>query len=154
MGWRAALDWLWERRNLVTARIRHPGGAIVQIACCHCHGDPRSTPVEIPRAGRAAVEIAGSLPLILAGDLNAQASTQPGVFDELEQLGLHHVKAEPGADPGLGIDHILARRLAPMGPARRWAPEEREIIVPWRGETRRVRISDHDPVEATFRLDL
>jgi endonuclease/exonuclease/phosphatase family metal-dependent hydrolase len=152
MGWRAALDWLWERRNLLTARIRHPEGPVVQVACCHCHGDRRSAAVEIPRAGRAAVDLAGDLPLVLAGDLNARVSTHPGVFGKLERLGLQHLEATPEADREIGIDHILARGLTPLGPARRWAPEEREIIVPWRGETRRVRISDHDPVEATLQL--
>lgn len=141
-----ALDWIWERRNLVTERIRHPDGRLVQVACCHCHPDPRAHAVEIPRAGAAALDAAGDLPLILGADLNARAGQMPEMFRNLESRGLTRV---PGDD---GIDHILARGARPMGTARRWEPEEREIAVPWKGETRRIRISDHAPVEAILQL--
>lgn len=147
MDRRAALDWLWERRNLITARVRHPAGFVVQVACCHCHGDPRSGAVEIPRAGAAVVDAAGRLPAILGGDLNAAPSRLPHAFDGLARRGLAVLPVA-----GDGIDHILVRGVETAAPARRWRPEEREIVVPWKGGTRRIRVSDHDPVEATLRL--
>lgn len=140
-----ALDWLWERRNLITTRIRHPDGRLAQVACCHCHTDPPATEVEIARAGGAALDAAGGLPLILGGDLNARVAQMPETFRDLESRGLARTPCDDG------LDHILARNAAPVGAARRWRPEEREIVVPWKNESRRIRISDHAPVEAVLR---
>ena len=56
---------------------------------------------------------------------------------------------EPGA--GMGIDRIVHRGMEVVEPARRMRPEEREVGVAWRGIARRVRLSDHDPVEVTLR---
>jgi Endonuclease/Exonuclease/phosphatase family len=145
---RQTLDWLWERRNLVTARIRHPDCAVIQVACCHCHSDPRSTPVEIPRAAAAALAAAGPHPLILAGDLNATVTRQPAVFDDLASQGLHRL---PTGGEDRDIDHILIRGLTADPHARRWTPEEHEIVVPWKDADRRIRVSDHDPLETTVR---
>lgn len=139
------LDWIWERRNLITARIRHPDGRLVQVACCHCHTDPRAGALEIPRAGGAALDAADGLPLILGGDLNGRVEQMPETFRGLERRGLARVPCDDG------LDHILTRSATPVGAARRWQPGEREIVVPWKGETRRVRISDHAPVEAVLR---
>jgi Endonuclease/Exonuclease/phosphatase family len=145
MDARETFNWIWERRNLVTARMRHPDGRLVQIACCHCHSDRRTTPVEIPRAANAALDAAGDLPLILGGDLNADPSRMPDAFAALAVRGLTPV-------PMKGIDHVLVRGLEPTGAAWRWTQDEREIVVPWKEATRRILISDHAPVEVTLSM--
>ncbi|MEW6583876.1 MAG: endonuclease/exonuclease/phosphatase family protein [Actinomycetota bacterium] len=152
IGLRATVDWAWERRGLVTARIRHPDGLLLQVGSLHCHTDRRVNDVEAGRAGRAAAHLAGELPVLLGGDLNARLGRDAAAFAALAAAGLTPVTASGAPDGGLGIDHVLVRGLEAVGPARRWRPEEREVTVPWRGGTRRIRVSDHDPVEAAVRL--
>ena len=55
----------------------------------------------------------------------------------------------PGTDR---IDHLVVRGAEPAAPSRVWAPEERDIVVPWRRGTRSIRVSDHAPVEAVLRV--
>ena len=60
-----------------------------------------------------------------------------------------------GADParGMGIDRILHRGLEVVEPARRLPPGgARRRRSPGAGRTRRVRLSDHDPVVAVLRV--
>jgi endonuclease/exonuclease/phosphatase family metal-dependent hydrolase len=83
---------------------------------------------------------------VLAGDLNAPPS-HPALAD-LVADGWHGA----AATAGMGIDRVVHRGLEEVTPARRVAPEEREIGVAWRGLTRRIRLSDHDPVTVTLRV--
>ena len=49
-----------------------------------------------------------------------------------------------------GIDHILTRGLETVDPPTPWSPQRRELDVLTGLEHRRLRLSDHAPVEARF----
>jgi hypothetical protein len=55
-------------------------------------------------------------------------------------------------DAGDGIDRILSRGLRVLEGPRTLPAAEREVTVSWGGLTRRLRLSDHDPVVATFEV--
>jgi hypothetical protein len=139
--------WLPEPRRAVMLRAATPEGAEIALACAHCQNarDPRVTGLEIDRAARALLALAGDGPAILAGDLNARA-------DHPALAGLAAAGWD-GAGPGgdLAVDHILHRGLEAVEAPRRLAPGDREVGVRWRGRQRRVRLSDHDPVVAELR---
>jgi endonuclease/exonuclease/phosphatase (EEP) superfamily protein YafD len=137
----------------VLARARAPGGAEVAVACLHCqNGPPAVVAAELERAAAFLAEAAPPpLPLIVAGDLNSRLD-DPRVVGVLERAGLAGARGGGAADRPLGVDHILHRGLEVVAPPRRWAEAEREVTVPWRGGRRLVRLSDHDPVEAVYRL--
>ncbi len=140
--------YLPEPRRLVVARVVLPGGGRVAVGCTHCHNarHPGVVGREILRAAASVGDVAGGGPAVLAGDLNAPPS-HPAIA-ELGGIGWE------GAAPvaGMGIDRILHRGLRVGEPVRRLDPAERDAGVWWRGRARRVRLSDHDPVMATFRL--
>lgn len=137
-----------EPRRLVLAALTAPGGTRITAGCVHCHNarHPDVVGAEIARAAGAVEVSAGGGPAILAGDLNA-----PPAHPALAALA---VGGWGGAAPGrgMGIDRILHRGMEVVEAARRLAPEEREVGVAWRGRTRRVRLSDHDPVVAVLRV--
>ena len=88
----------------------------------------------------------GSAPLVLGGDFNLRPRST-GVFAELERrYGL----AGPTAPDAL--DHLLARGLDIVRPATAWPAQARELQAPVGLELRRLRLSDHAPVEASFGL--
>ena len=92
-------------------------------------------------AAARAVEWADGEPLVFGGDLNLRPR-ESGVFAELERTyGL----AGPTA-PG-SLDHLLHRGLEPVGPARAWEPQRRDVADP---SGLAIRLSDHAPVEASF----
>ena len=69
--------------------------------------------------------------------------SESGVFDELaRRFGLG-----PPSGPR-SIDHLLARGLGIDEPPTPWPPAAREVEA---GD-RRLRLSDHPPVHARFRL--
>lgn len=141
------LHYLPETRRLVLARLSLPGGATVAVGCTHCHNSrhPEVVGREILRCGEVVAAAAHGGPAILAGDLNARP--RHPALAALGELGWE------GAAPvaGIGIDRILHRGLDVAGPPRRMDPDERDVGVWWRGRERRVRLSDHDPVVATYR---
>jgi len=51
----------------------------------------------------------------------------------------------------IGIDRVLHRALEVVEAPHRLDAAEREVWVTWEGRTRRVRLSDHDPVVAVLR---
>jgi hypothetical protein len=51
----------------------------------------------------------------------------------------------------MGIDRILHLGLETVEPPHRLDPREREVDVRWGGRSRRLRLSDHDPVVAVLR---
>ena len=137
-----------EPRRLVMARLVAPGGRAIAVGCAHCHNarHPDVVGMEIARAADALRVAAAGDPAVLAGDLNAP----PGhpAFARLERQGWE------GADPapGIGIDRVVHRGFEVVEPARRLPPDARDIGVTWRGLTRRVRLSDHDPIVVTLRV--
>lgn len=134
-------DWALEARKALAVRLQMPGGRTVTAVCLHHHGarDPRQIGDEMRLLGSALDEIAG--PVILGGDINA-GPEHPG-FDDWRARGL----GDGATDPGIGIDRILVRGLDLVGPPKRLATALREIEVTAAGQTRRVLLSDHDPVE-------
>jgi endonuclease/exonuclease/phosphatase family metal-dependent hydrolase len=127
-----------ERRAM--AFTRTAGGLC--IANLHAtHDRPAMAAGDVLRAAEAATAWAGDAPLLLGGDLNLCPGEDPGVFEQLrERFGIAG-PTEPDA-----IDHLLARGLEPLGPPRRWLPEQREIEQ----DGLRLRLSDHAPVEGRF----
>jgi hypothetical protein len=142
------VHYLPEPRRLVLAQLTAPDGTRITAGCTHCHNarHPDVVGDEIARAAGALRAAAGGGPVVLAGDLNARPS-HPALA-VLSQDGWDG--AEPGG--GLGIDRILHRGLEVVEAARRLDPEARDVGVVWRGRTRRVRLSDHDPVVAVLRV--
>jgi endonuclease/exonuclease/phosphatase family metal-dependent hydrolase len=127
-----------ERRTMAFARLRSG----VCVANLHASTIPRLAEPEVRHAAETAIGWAGDSPLILGGDFNLRPSRSP-LFDELaERFGL---SAPTGPD---SIDHLLARRLAIIDPPTPWAPRDRELPC----EGPRLRLSDHAPVEARFRV--
>ena len=139
--------YLPEPRRLVLARVALPGGGELVAGSTHCHNSRHPDVVgrEIGRAVAAVSEAAGGDPALLAGDLNAPPSHP--AFAALAAGGWEG--AEPA--PGIGIDRIVHRGLEVVEAARRLDAHEREVLVTWGGRTRRVRLSDHDPVVAVLR---
>ena len=69
------------------------------------------------------------------------------MFEELEgRFGL------AGPTGPHAIDHLLVRGMETVQVPRAWPPERRELEIPSDGATRRLRLSDHAPIEATYRL--
>jgi endonuclease/exonuclease/phosphatase family metal-dependent hydrolase len=135
---------LRERRRMAFVRVRDADGD-VGIANLHLTAGSRpAAEREALRAAATAVRWAGAAPLVLGGDFNLRPRAT-GVFDRLErEYGL----ATPTAPDAL--DHLLGRGLDVIRPPTRWLPECREQTVAVGLETRRLRLSDHSPVEATY----
>lgn len=139
--------YLPEPRRLVLARVVLPGGGELVAGCAHCHNSRHPDVVghEIARAVAAVREAAGDHPAVLAGDLNA-----PPAHPALAALAAGGWAGAERA-PGIGIDRIVHQGLEAVEEPRRLEPHEREVLVTWGGRTRRVRLSDHDPVVALLR---
>jgi endonuclease/exonuclease/phosphatase family metal-dependent hydrolase len=140
--------WLPEPRRLVSARLRLPGGGELVAGCVHAHNSRHPAVVgdDIARAAAEVAARAGGGPAVLAGDLNARPAHP--VFAALAAEGWEG--ALRGG--GIGIDRILHRGLVAVSAARRLPPDEREVLATWDDRTRRLRLSDHDPVLAELRL--
>lgn len=146
---REALHWLLEPRRLVAVRIRRPDGRTLTAVSLHCHNSLEWDLIafEVRRVlPRILERIPPDDPLVIAGDFNATGAEHPA----LQAV----VAAGLGEDtlPHLGLDHIFHRELQVVHPPRALPRSERELSVLWRGAERRVLLSDHDPVEAVFRL--
>lgn len=130
------------------ARLRAPGGATLVAGCVHCHNarDPGVVGREIALAAAIVREAAGDDPAVLAGDLNARPDH--AAMAALAADGWHGATL----DAGDGIDRILSRGLRVLEGPRTLPAAEREVTVSWNGLTRRLRLSDHDPVVATFEV--
>jgi hypothetical protein len=129
-----------ERRRMLWARLRGPGGAALAVANMHLTAwDSTKAGCEAVLAAERAVAWAGGDPLVFGGDLNA-----PDSLVELhERFGL-----EPRADAGT-IETLLGRGLEIAEPPHTLPPHARELPGP---DGRLLRLSDHLPVVACFRL--
>ena len=112
------------------------------VANLHASGGRVRAEPDVRRAAESALAFAGDAPLLFGGDLNLR----PSQTDVLDQLARHHQLT--GATSADSIDHLLARGLEPIEAAREWPAAAREV----REEGLAIRLSDHAPVEATFRL--
>jgi endonuclease/exonuclease/phosphatase family metal-dependent hydrolase len=142
---------LHERRRMSFVRLRAENGdgrhRELCVANLHAsHYSRRQAEHEGRRAARAAVAWARGAPLVLGGDFNVRPRNSR-LFEELERdFGL-----APATDAN-AIDHALARGLEPIHLPTAWPVRRRELELRWRGGLRRIRLSDHHPVEAAFRL--
>jgi endonuclease/exonuclease/phosphatase family metal-dependent hydrolase len=139
---------LHERRRMSFARLERRGEGLAAAEVCvanlHASGNRRRAEREVRRAAAAATAWASGLPLVLGGDFNLRPRSS-STFDELAlQSGLRPPTA-PDA-----IDHLLARGLELIEPPTPWPVEQREVEVQWDNGKRRIRLSDHDPAQATF----
>lgn len=136
---------LRERRRLALVRLVHDSREVCLGNLHLSAGAPDLAAREARRAAETALEWARGAPLVLGGDFNVRGSH--GVFADLCSLtGLC------GATNPHGIDHILSRGLETVSAPVSWAPERRELDVLAGLEHRRLRLSDHAPVEARFSL--
>jgi endonuclease/exonuclease/phosphatase family metal-dependent hydrolase len=138
---------LRERRRIaLTALVR--GADELCVANLHASAGSLPQAEQDVRFGAVrALAFANRRPLVLGGDFNLQPRASR-VFEELERdLGLVAATADDA------IDHLLVRNLEVVEPPHRWQPEARELgpaAHPW--GPGRLRLSDHAPVEARFRL--
>lgn len=135
-----------ERRTMAFTAIELAGGGNVCVANLHASaGRSRRGLAEeevLLAAGRAC-EWAEGAPLLFGGDLNLRPG-ESEVYAELERR--HSLVGATDLD---GLDHLLSRGLEIAEPPRAWAPERREVPG---GGGLAIRLSDHAPVEAAFRL--
>jgi endonuclease/exonuclease/phosphatase family metal-dependent hydrolase len=125
-----------ERRMMAFTRLQSG----LCVANLHAStADPLATD-EVRVAARAAAGWAGESPLIFGGDLNVRPRDD-GVYDDLAAD-----QDLRGATADDAIDHLFVRGLEIAEPAHEWPPERRELVE----EGRRLRLSDHAPVEACF----
>jgi endonuclease/exonuclease/phosphatase family metal-dependent hydrolase len=127
-----------ERRKVDLVRL----GSGLSVANLHASGPRPLAEADVRRAAEAAVAWAARDPLVLGGDFNLRPR-QSHLFAELAQR--FDLVGATGPD---AIDHVLVRGLETTRPPRAWPPEARE--VPFDG--RALRLSDHAPVGARFRL--
>jgi len=136
---------LRERRRMSFVRL-HGSGLRLCVANLHLTAGSRShAEREAMYACEIAVRWAGAAtPLIVGGDLNLRPRTTD-VFEILQR--------DRGLGPPTGansLDHLLARGLEVVRPSAPWPPARRELEVSTGLGIRRLRLSDHAPVEATF----
>ncbi len=114
----------------------------VCVANLHATNDhPELAAEDVLLAAAAATEWARGAPLLFGGDLNLRPAESPRVFDELGERFALAAPTAPGA-----IDHLLARGLEAVEPAKAWPPQRRELDR----DGLALRLSDHAPVEARF----
>ena len=136
---------LRERRRLALVRLVYDSREVC-IGNLHLSAAASDHAArEARRAAETALEWARGAPLVLGGDFNVRGSH--AIFGDLCSLtGLC------GATNPHGIDHIVCRGLDTLSPPVSWGPERRELDVLAGLEHRRLRLSDHAPVEARFSL--
>jgi endonuclease/exonuclease/phosphatase family metal-dependent hydrolase len=137
---------LRERRRMSFVRLH---GEARELCVANLHlsaGASAHAEREALRAAAEAVRWSGSVPLVLGGDFNLRPRSS-SVFGELERrFGL----AGPTSPDAL--DHLLSRGFEIARPAALWPAQARELQAPVGLALRRLRLSDHAPVEAAFGL--
>jgi endonuclease/exonuclease/phosphatase family metal-dependent hydrolase len=132
-----------ERRRMHWARLERPDGGPVCVANLHATaGRPAQAGPEVLAAAEVAVAWSGDDPIVFGGDLNLRPGADPEPFVLLKERFRLQEPTAPDA-----IDHVLVRGLEIAEPPRRLAPERRELPEP---DGRRLRLSDHRPIAATF----
>ena len=136
---------LRERRRMALVKIAARGAEIC-VANLHASaGNRLQAEEDVRRGARIAIELASGRPLVFGGDLNVRPRSSP-LYAELERsFGL----AAPTAPDA--IDHILVRGMDVLERPHRWPAERHERFLQEPGRAPlRLRLSDHDPVEAAF----
>jgi endonuclease/exonuclease/phosphatase family metal-dependent hydrolase len=133
-----------EQRRMHWAWLELPEGRVCAANLHASAGLPQRASAEVVRAAETALEWSGEQPLVFGGDLNVRPARHPEPFDTLrDRLGLAEFTA-PDA-----IDHLLVRGLEVVKRPRHLAAERRELVG---SSGLRLRLSDHAPVAAEFRL--
>ena len=134
-----------ERRAMLMTRVRLPGGEPLAVASMHLSvPETGQSAGELVKAAERAVRFAGDLPLLLGGDLNLREAEVPGAFEEVRQrFGL------AGPTAPRAIDHLLVRGLDVVSAPVALAAAKRELREPG---GLALRLSDHAPVTASFRM--
>ncbi len=135
---------LRERRRMSFVRLRLESRDVCVANLHLTAGAPAHAEGEARRAAATAVAWAGQAALIVGGDFNLRPR-ETRIFERLE----HDHGLASATGPG-ALDHLLARGLDVVEPPHAWAPERRELDMPVGLESRRLRLSDHAPVEASF----
>jgi endonuclease/exonuclease/phosphatase family metal-dependent hydrolase len=140
---------LSERRRMMFARLRSDRGQEICVANLHASAEEQDhRERELTKGARSAVVWSGETPLVFGGDFNLRPVSS-NVFEQLERdLGL------TGSTEPNSIDHLLTRGLEVVRPTARWPDARRELEVSWRNGTRRIRLSDHPPIEATVGISV
>ncbi len=133
-----------ERRRMVWTRLELPTGTVC-VANLHASaGLPAAAAAELELAAERAVDWAAGDPLVLGGDLNLRPARTPAPFAAVRERFALGDPTSPSA-----IDHLLVRGLLVEEHPRRLPAEERELVEPG---GLRIRLSDHAPVVARFRM--
>jgi endonuclease/exonuclease/phosphatase family metal-dependent hydrolase len=137
---------LRERRRMGLVRLG-AGPTTVCVGNVHLSTGPRAqTERELNRAAAAAVAWAAADPVLLGGDFNVRPWSTTVYGDLYRRFGFE-VATAPDA-----IDHLLVRGMRIGEPPHAWTPARRELQVDTTAGPRRLRLSDHAPVQATFVL--
>jgi len=134
-----------ERRTMLLTRLALPEGRPLVIANVHLSvPSTRQGQTEALRAAELATTWAAGDPIVLGGDLNLRPSQHGEAFDALrERFGL-----TPPTAPK-SIDHLLARGVEVVEPPTALPPTARDVPGP---AGLPIRLSDHAPVVAAFRV--
>jgi endonuclease/exonuclease/phosphatase family metal-dependent hydrolase len=147
---RMALATLVTGRAAGTAAEEAADEAELCVANLHATaGDQAQAEEDLRRGAVLALDFARGRPLVLGGDLNLRSRTS-SIFSEIEDRLQLAAPTAPGA-----IDHLLSRGPEVVEPPHPWPPERREVPFEEAGAgPLRLRLSDHAPVEAAFRLPM
>jgi endonuclease/exonuclease/phosphatase (EEP) superfamily protein YafD len=166
--WRPDLLGAWEGGSNTTL-VRHRAGPVAErqravltrhpelrvmaltrldsgvcVANMHVSTTPAKAEAELISAAERALRFAGDSPLIFGGDFNVRPQSSD-IFGELERrFGLAPFTAPER------LSHLLARGLEVIEHPAAWPPEARDIADPETGL--KIRLADHNPVQATFGL--
>jgi endonuclease/exonuclease/phosphatase family metal-dependent hydrolase len=142
---RVRLALLPERRALVMARLALRDGSELVVANVHLSVPATGRGAgELQHAAEVATRFADGLPVVLGGDFNLRPADHGEAFDRVrDSLGLQ------GPTGPHAIDHLLVRGLDVVERPARLPPAAREVGGP---DGRTIRLSDHAPVTAAFRL--
>jgi hypothetical protein len=146
---RGAAGPIAERERIVLTRrpeLRVMALTRLQSGLClanvHVSTKPSSAEAELIAAAERATSFAGSAPLVLGGDFNVRPR-ESQVFAQLEErFGL----GPPTAPDRLS--HLLVRGLEVVERPTALPPEARDVTDPETGL--KIRLSDHNPVIATY----
>jgi len=137
---------LRERRRLALTRLVDSDMEVC-VGNLHLSANvPDQAAREARRAAETGLDWARGAPVLLGGDFNVRPGSTVVFEDLCEGASLC---GTTGSD---GIDHILACDLETVDPPAPWSPQRRELDVLTGLEHRRLRLSDHAPVEARFRV--
>lgn len=146
---RERLHWILEPRRLVGARLRTPPGDSVVAVSLHCQDarDPRLIGVEIERVlDDIDRRVTRDVPILLAGDFNGRGREHPAIA-QLLAAGFDEATLDR-----LGIDHIFHRNLTTVTPPAALDREVRHHRLETAGGPRVVLLSDHEVLQATYRI--